>query len=75
MKIQRLGLIIFLIGVFFLLMHTVLPFLWSVVGIPAPYPLSSNEGFLFYLQGFSPPIGAILLVVGGLLHSDIKETS
>ena len=75
MNKKYLGIVIFLIGIFFLLMHTSLPFLWSIAGIASPYPLSSNHGIFFYLQGFSLPIGAILLVVGGLTYSDGKEIS
>ena len=66
---EKVGIGIFLVGIFFMLMHTTFPFLWALIGIPAPYPLSANEGFLFYFQGFSPVVGAVLLVVGGLVYS------
>ncbi|MCJ7716609.1 MAG: hypothetical protein MUO54_08825 [Anaerolineales bacterium] len=70
---RKLGVGIFLLGTFFMFMHTTIPFLWAVIGITYPYPLSSNEGFVLFLQGFSPAIGAILLVVGGLIYSEGKE--
>ena len=73
MNKNNLGIAIFLLGIFFLFMHTTIPFLWAIIGITYPYPLSSNQGVLFYLQGLSPPIGAILLVVGGLIYSEEKE--
>ena len=73
MNKNNLGIAIFLLGIFFLFMHTTIPFLWAIIGITYPYPLASNEGFMFYLQGFSPTIGAILLVVGGLIYSEEKE--
>ena len=66
---EKSGIGIFLLGIFFLLMHSTFPFLWALIGIPSPYPLSADEGFLFYFQGFSPAVGAILLVVGGLVYS------
>ena len=68
MNKNNLGIGIFLLGTFFLFMHTTIPFLWAIIGITYPYPLSSNQGVLFYLQGFSPPIGAILMVLGGLIY-------
>ena len=68
MNKNNLGIVIFLLGIFFLFMHTTSPFLWLLIGIAYPYPLSSNQGILFYLQGFSPPIGAILMVLGGLIY-------
>lgn len=75
MNKNNLGIVIFLLGTFFLFMHTTIPFLWAIIGITYPYPLSSNQGVLFYLQGFSPAIGAALLVVGSLIYSEGKEIS
>jgi len=75
MNREKLGVGVFLFGTFFMFMHTTAPFLWAVIGITYPYPLSSNEGLLFYLQGFSPAIGAILLVTGGLIYSEGKEVT
>ena len=75
MNRKKLGIGIFLLGTFFMFMHTTIPFLWAIIGITYPYPLSSNQGVLFYLQGLSPPIGAILLVVGSLIYSEGKEIS
>jgi len=75
MNRDKLGKGIFLLGIFFMLMHTTIPFLWALIGITYPYPLASNQGFLLYLQGFSPAIGAVLLVVGSLTYSGGKEMS
>ena len=75
MNKNNLGIAIFLLGIFFMFMHTTIPFLWAIIGITYPYPLSSNQGVLFYLQGLSPPIGAVLLVVGSLIYSEGKEIS
>jgi hypothetical protein len=75
MKRINIGIIILGIGIFLMFIHTTIPFLWAFLGISYPYPLASNEGFLFYLQGFSPVIGAILLVMGGLVYSGGKERS
>lgn len=68
MKHRRLGLSLFYIGVALMLVHTTLPFLWELAGIPGAYPLVSTKGILAILPGFSPPIGAALLVVGGVIY-------
>jgi hypothetical protein len=67
MQGQRLGLIFFALGAFLVNVHTTLAFLWVVVGMPlAAYP------FLFkglpYLPGFTPVVGAVLMVVGSLIY-------
>lgn len=68
MQSKRLGLSIFSVGVFFLLVHTTLPFLWGLTGIPLAYPLTPTQGFLTALPGFTPPVGAALMMVGGLVY-------
>jgi len=68
MKHRRLGLSLFYIGVALMLVHTTLPFLWELARIPWAYPLFSTEGVLAILPGFSPPIGALLMVLGGLIY-------
>ena len=74
MKNKRLGLALFALGVFSLFVHTTLPFLWYLVGITLDYPLASTEGILFILPGITPAIGALLLVVGGLVYGlEAKE--
>jgi len=68
MQAKILGLSIFSVGVFLVFVHTTLPFLWALVGIPLSYPLTSNEGILLILSGFTPPIGALLMILGGLFY-------
>ena len=72
MLAKRSGITLFFVGVFFLFVHTTLPFLWALVGVPLAYPLASSEGILAVLPGFTPVIGAILMVVGGLIYG--RET-
>lgn len=68
MRAKKLGLSLFSVGAFFVFVHTTLPFLWALVGIPLAYPLTATKGILAVLPGFTPAIGAILMVVGGLIH-------
>ena len=70
---RRAGMLLFLTGVFFLLVHTTLPFLWSLAGIPSAYPLISSMGIGAFLPGFTPPIGALMIVLGGILYGRRKE--
>lgn len=72
MTSRRFGIILFLVGVFALSVHTTLPFLWALAGIPAHYLLTPAEGFLSYLPAFTPPLGALLMVIGGLLFGRQK---
>lgn len=68
MQAKRLGLVIFALGAFLVHVHTTLSFLWAVVGMPlGAYPLLF-KGMLAYLPGFTPAIGAVTLVVGGLIY-------
>jgi hypothetical protein len=68
MLLNKIGMIMFLVGVFFLLVHTTLPFLWHLAGISAPYPLIANTGIGAFLPGFTPPIGALLMTLGGMMY-------
>lgn len=69
MQSKRLGLFTFCVGVFFLFVHTTMPFLWFLIGIPLAYPLIPTQGLLVVLPGFTPPIGAALMVVGAIVYS------
>jgi hypothetical protein len=64
---KRLGVALFSVGTFAIVVHTILPFLWALLSIPMPYPLAAAEGPLAYLSGFTPPIGALLMVIAGLV--------
>ncbi|MGA9349201.1 MAG: hypothetical protein WBW48_10410 [Anaerolineae bacterium] len=68
MSSKRLGTSMFYIGVFFLFVHTTIPFLWTLSGIPLAYPLVPTQGWLIALPGLTPPIGAVLMVIGGLIY-------
>jgi len=68
MQGQKLGLVFFALGAFLVHVHTTLVFLWAVVGMPlAAYPLLL-KGINPYIPGFTPAIGAVLLVVGSLIY-------
>jgi hypothetical protein len=49
------------------LVHTVLPWAWALAGIRSPYPLVATAGWGAYLPGFTPPLGALLMLFGGLV--------
>ncbi|MBI2862565.1 MAG: hypothetical protein HYX89_07080 [Chloroflexi bacterium] len=68
MDSKRLGLSFFFAGVFFMFVHTALPFLWALVGIPYAFPLVATEGVLAILPGFTPPVGALLMVIGAMTY-------
>lgn len=62
------GLSLFSVGVFLMFVYTVLPFLWALVGIPLSFPLMAEKGVLAMLPGFTPPIGAVLMVIGAIIY-------
>lgn len=68
MQAKTLGLSLFSVGVFLVFVHTTLPFLWTLIGIPLAYPLWPTEGIWVILPGLTPPIGAMFMVLGGLIY-------
>jgi hypothetical protein len=68
MQAKILALSLFSVGVFLVFVHTTLPFLWALMGIHLAYPLWPTEGMLVILPGFTPPIGAMFMVLGGLIY-------
>lgn len=75
MRSRRLGVSIFFVGVFFLFVNTTASFLWRLVGVPWAYPLTPTEGsvMLVSLPGFTPALGAALMVTGGLVYGRKRE--
>lgn len=75
MQSKRLGLAIFFVGVFFLFVNTTVSFLWRLIGVPWAYPLAPTGGsvMLISLPGFTPVVGAVLMVVGGLAYGRKEE--
>ena len=65
---NRSALILFAFGVFLMLIHTTIAAVWTVLGLPGAPPLTAPSGVLYYLQGFSPPLGVLLLFGAGLLN-------
>ena len=57
------GLVLFALGVFFMHVFTTVSFLWTLMRIPLAYP-SVPLG----IWGYSVPIGAVLMVMGGLIY-------
>jgi hypothetical protein len=69
MRHRIFGLSLFYVRVALMLVHTTLPFLWQLARIPWAYPLVSTTGILALLPGFTPPLGALLMVLGGLIYA------
>ena len=70
---KNLSLVFFFVGAFVLHAYQTLSFLWYLVGIPLDYPLvvllrGLGEYTLGFVMGFSPLIGLLLMVVGGLVY-------
>jgi hypothetical protein len=72
MLTKKSGIALFCVGVFFFFffffVHTTLPFLSGLLGVPSAYPLVSREGVWALLPAFTPPIGGLLMVLGGMLY-------
>lgn len=73
MRKKTLAYGLFGLGFFMLVVHTTLPALWQVLGLPGQYPLASTEGILGLSAGFTPPLGATLLLAAGLVYGSQKE--
>jgi hypothetical protein len=68
MLTRKLGTLFFFAGIFLMVVHTTLPFIWNLVGIKSPYPLISDSVIGTFLPGFTPVIGAFLMMMGGYLY-------
>ena len=64
---KLVGLAIFGLGVALLFVHTTLPAAWELFGPRTPYPLSSPSGPGALASGFTPPLGAVLMVIAALV--------
>lgn len=60
--------LLFGLGVVLLFVHTTLPALWELFGSPGDYPLASADGPLALASGFTPVVGALLMLFAGLVH-------
>ncbi|MFC1513665.1 hypothetical protein ACFL5P_01520 [candidate division KSB1 bacterium] len=65
---KRVGLTVFFIGVFFLHMNSTIGFLWLLIGLPAPAPPEPSTGIQALLPGFITPLGALIMITGGLIY-------
>lgn len=72
MSTKKIGVALFFVGVFFLFVHTTLPFLWALVGVPIAYPLASTKGIWAALSFFTPALGALIMVLGGIVYGREK---
>lgn len=64
---KKLGMAIFILGIVTMFMYTTFTFLWALAGPALPFPLSvENESFGLF-QLLTPPLGAALMVIGGLI--------
>jgi len=63
MQSKTWGLVLFALGVFSMHVYTTASFLWALMGIPLAYPSVPPS-----IWGYSVPIGAVLMVIGGLVY-------
>lgn len=61
------GKLIFILGITTMFSYTAFSFLWLLAGIPVPYPISVDSDSFYLFQLMTPPIGALLMVIGGLI--------
>lgn len=73
MQNEKIGVVVFVLGVFTILVHTSLSLLWAVSGINLPYPFAVSGTYLGILALATPPLGALFLVVGGLISGAKKK--
>lgn len=59
--------LLFGLGVVLLFVHTTMPALWELFGPEGDYPLASADGTLALASGFTPVIGAVLMLTAGLV--------
>lgn len=64
---------LFWTGVFLLFVHTTLPALWQVSGLPGAYPLASTKGILGLSAGFTPPLGTAFMLAAGFVHGSASN--
>ncbi len=63
MRSKGWGLVLFVIGIFFMLVYSIGSFLWELIGVPLPYLSISSD-----IWGFFLPIGAVLMILAGLVY-------
>lgn len=71
MKHESLGIGIFILGILTLFAYTAFSFLWASAGISSPYPISleGKSEAVGAIAFFSPPLGALLMIIGGFIYS------
>ena len=76
MPVTKLGKIIFTLGIVTMFMYTTFTFLWALVGISLPFPLSVENQSFYLFQLLTPPLGALLMVIGALIfgHKERRVT-
>jgi len=70
MKHETWGKVIFILGIIVMFLYTAFSFLWAMSGVSLPYPLSleGKSELVGAFAFFAPPIGALLMVTGGLIY-------
>ena len=63
MQSRSFGLAIFWLGVLSLHLYSSILYLWNLTGIPMSYPFFNMSFF-----PWAPPLGAILMIGGGLIY-------
>ena len=73
MNRARIAALVFAFGCILLVLHSTLPFLWSLVGIQAEYPLFFHSGPADVIQGFTPPLGLVAMLIAGLIYGGQRK--
>ena len=69
---SQVAVVVFACGVFSLVVHSTLPFVWAVAGIEIPYPLVP-QGSLAVIQAFTPPLGLVTMLAAGLIYGGRRK--
>ena len=64
------GIAVFVLGIIVMFLYTTFSFLWALSGISSQYPISleGKSELVGAFAFFAPPIGALLMVIGGLIY-------
>lgn len=69
MNSKGIAYLLFAVGVILLEVHTTFAVFWQLLRGSAPYPPSQSV-ILYYAQGFTPILGALCLLVSGLIYGN-----
>jgi len=70
---KTIGIIVFILGILTVFVYTAFTYLWALAGISIPYPLMGKSDSFGLFSLMTPPIGAMLMILGGLIYGKKKE--